>query len=647
MAALTPTQARELELTRRGLGSFDDFSKYLESQRTVPVDTGLTAMDGSPLEGRGLDFSAEGISRGLAPARRAIGRGILNPLASLQDLIAVPASTAEALISKGLGGVSSALGATDVGQFFLDQGDKGFDRASSKLSEAIGPGQVIKPLDGTLSPADNEQLLDIFGPDPSIGRPKGMVPGKATIKPGTEGLPKKQIPDPSSNVDAAARLMMEKKQTKADANREASLTMPSGTEVSASKTEDPMGDYSGKEPAVDLFMEALADTKKAKGEEPVKAKTREELLEKYKQEFADATGIDISGKPDTSQALMAMGLSMMQNRAGKNFNVGKALDAVGKAGEKAMPALSAARKEAKAARVAAGKYALSQIKSDEDAALAIETANRALQKELYLKDVEFANDRRLKILEAQLEGGNKLTEALKNTEQQTIKIGAQEIKLGRGQDLEFNARTVWSDPVLDSKEVASAYKKTAEGLDTLQQMEGLLLDMKDIGDTNVGGTAGAKTLAKIIEVGNSMGMGLSYPSGQDVSIPSQIEVLQRSVLARFKKFLTQETGNGISNVDVADIKAALGQFETFGDIDKAIMSVASMQELFKTSQKTLDPIVDTFLDRRQYRGNKEGEYQYNEVLKMFDKSFGDVNYIDFTEAVSADGVKIKDYDIRG
>ena len=644
MAALTPTQARELELTRRGLGSFDDFSKYLESQRTVPVDTGLTAMDGSPLEGRGLDFSAEGISRGLAPARRAIGRGVLNPLASLQDLIAVPASTAEALISKGLGGVSSALGATDVGQFFLDQGDKGFDRASSKLSEALGPGQVVKPLDDNLSPADNEQLLDIFGPDPSIGRPEGMVPGKATIKPGTEGLPKKQIPDPSSNVDAAARLMMEQSQTKADANREASLATSSG---SASKTEDPMGDYSGEEPTVDLFMEAMAEGNKAKGEKPTKAASREDLLEKYKQEFSEATGIDISGKPDTSQALMAMGLSLMQNRAGKGFNVGKILRAVGESGEKAMPALSAARKEAKAARVAAGKYALGQIKSDEDAALAIETASRALQKELYLKDVEFANDKRLKILEAELEGGNKLTEALKNTEQQTLRIGAQEIKLGRGQDTEFSSRTVWSDPILDSKEVASAYKKTAEGLGTLQQMEGLLLDMKDLGETNVGGTAGAKTLAKIIEVGNSMGMGLSYPSGQDVSIPSQIEVLQRSVLARFKKFLTQETGNGISNVDVADIKAALGQFETFGDIDKAIMSVASMQKLFETSQKTLDPIVDTFLDRRQYRGNKEGEYQYSEVLKMFDKSFGDVNYIDFTETVGADGVKIKDYDIRG
>ena len=400
-------------------------------------------------------------------------------------------------------------------------------------------------------------------------------------------------------------------------------------------------------PAENAFMEALAAKNDAEGKEQPKAKTRAELLEKYKQEFAEATGINIDGKPDNSQALMAMGLSLMQNRAGKKFNVGKILNAFGEAGEKAMPALSAARKEAKAARVAAGKYALGQIKADEDAALAIETASRALQKELYLKDVEFANDKRLKILEAELEGGNKLTEALKNTEQQTLRIGAQEIKLGRGQDIEFNARTVWSDPLLDSKEIASAYRKTAEGLGTLQQMEGLLLDMKDLGDTSVGGTAGAKTLSKIIEVGNSMGMGLSYPSGQDVSIPSQIEVLQRSVLARFKKFLTQETGNGISNVDVADIKAALGQFETFGDIDKAIMSVKTMQELFMESQITLDPIVDTFLDRRQYRGNKEGEYQYSEVLKMFDKSFGDVNYIDFTEAVGADGVKIKDYDIRG
>ena len=380
MAALTPTQARELELMRRGIGSkrpitnLNQFSQYLKEQEP--------------------SATAEGISKGFEPIRRGIGKYTLNPLATLQDLAAGAGEGLYGLAADASGGIASALGAPEFGQDMFTIADKSYDSAKGRLAEALGPGQVIKPLDGTLSPADNEQLLDIFGPDPSIGRPKGMVPGKATIKPGTEGLPKKQIPDPSSNVDAAARLMMEQSQTKADANREASLTTPS---KSTSKTEDPMSDYSGEEPTVDLFMEAMAEGNKAKGEKTTKAASREDLLEKYKQEFAEATGIDISGKPDTSQALMAMGLSLMQNRAGKGFNVGKILRAVGESGEKAMPELSRARQEAKAAKVAAGKYALGQIEKGESAAAAIAAEDKAFQRERYLKllqmDADFEKER--------------------------------------------------------------------------------------------------------------------------------------------------------------------------------------------------------------------------------------------------------------
>ena len=43
------------------------------------------------------------------------------------------------------------------------------------------------------------------------------------------------------------------------------------------------------------------------------------------KEFAEATGIDISGKVDKSAALMSLGLALMQNRAGKGFNVGRIL----------------------------------------------------------------------------------------------------------------------------------------------------------------------------------------------------------------------------------------------------------------------------------------------------------------------------------
>ena len=443
----------------------------------------------------------------------------------------------------------------------------------------------------------------------------------------TENVQEPEVTE--GDVDSIDNLIAESATSSADKARIARNAADEDTVMDQSLT--PAAIEGGFQAGMKDYMDAagIDDT-------PKKGETKEEALERYKKEFSDATGIDASGKVDKSRALMAFGLALMQNKAGKGFNVGKMLTAVSEAGESALPALDKATADAKAARISAGKYALQQIKSDEDASAAIQSANRALKKELYLKDLEYQNDRQLKILEASLEGDDKLVEALKNTQQQSMKVGAKEIKLGRGQDVEFQGRTVWSDPLIDSREIASAYAKTAEGLDTLNQVESLLMDMQDISSNRAGGTAGTQIMSKLIEVGNSMGMGLSYPSGDDVSIPRQIEVLQRSVLARFKKFLTQETGNGISNVDVEDIKAALGKLETFGDVEKAIMSVNTIKELFKSSQRDLDPVVDTFLDRRQYRGSAEG-----------DKSFGNVNYIKPIETVDENGVKIMDYDIRG
>ena len=86
--------------------------------------------------------------------------------------------------------------------------------------------------------------------------------------------------------------------------------------------------------------------------------TRTKDLEEYKREFAEATGIDISGKVDKSTALMSLGLALMQNRAGKGFNVGRILSAVGEAGEAALPALEKAKTQARNDMIAAGKYAL-------------------------------------------------------------------------------------------------------------------------------------------------------------------------------------------------------------------------------------------------------------------------------------------------
>jgi hypothetical protein len=111
-----------------------------------------------------------------------------------------------------------------------------------------------------------------------------------------------------------------------------------------------------------------------RGTSPEQAKT----LEKYKEEFADATGLDVSGKPDTKDALVAFGLALMQNKAGKGFNVGNMLKSVGSAGEKAMPLLQKAKADAKAVALSAGKYALEMRSADtaKDKAAAEKAMNR-------------------------------------------------------------------------------------------------------------------------------------------------------------------------------------------------------------------------------------------------------------------------------
>ena len=97
----------------------------------------------------------------------------------------------------------------------------------------------------------------------------------------------------------------------------------------------------------------------------VKPDAKPKDYDDYMKEFAELTGLDVSGQPDNSQALMAFGLALMQNKAGKGFNVGEMLSSVGAAGEKAMPALAAARKEAKTTRIKAAEFAISRKDKDE------------------------------------------------------------------------------------------------------------------------------------------------------------------------------------------------------------------------------------------------------------------------------------------
>jgi len=133
--------------------------------------------------------------------------------------------------------------------------------------------------------------------------------------------------------------------------------------------EDEMGRGISDQVVEDAFVAGMDDFLEAiRGAGPDTPKVKD--IDEYKKEFAKATGIDISGKVDKSNALMAFGLALMQNKAGRGFNVGKMLASVGEAGTAALPALEKAKAQARNDAIAAGKYALEARSADETKAAA-------------------------------------------------------------------------------------------------------------------------------------------------------------------------------------------------------------------------------------------------------------------------------------
>ena len=304
----------------------------------------LVKVRNAELARRGLG-AAQGISDFAAPVRDTLYSGIANPLAYLQDMASAAGSGLYGAASDISGFGASVLGAPELGEQLFSQADESYGNVMTRLKDALPKAP------------QSQEDLDIFS-DENLGIPAfdTQIPatkieaGKAFSSAGRKGA--KPIPD----------------------------RVIEGPNLGNRGTEKTVSEYSAVSPAQELFDSAFQEyISGVRGSGPDAPSPKE--LEDYKAEFAKATGLDVSGKADTSQALMAFGLAAMQNRAGKGFNVGRMLESLGQAGEKALPALDKARTEARANSAAAGKYALEMRSSDKEKATAAK--EKAMQRTGY------------------------------------------------------------------------------------------------------------------------------------------------------------------------------------------------------------------------------------------------------------------------
>ena len=452
-----------------------------------------------------------------------------------------------------------------------------------------------------------------------------------------------KIRDLSPSGPKLDRLAMDKEERK-DAIQRTEEFREKEAEIAAAQGKPEVGGEAlqkATEAAEEAFAGGVQEYAKGAGIEiPTTASmSKEEAIEKYKQEFAKATGIDISGKVDKSSALMAMGLALMQNRAGKGFNVGRILSSVGEAGQAALPALEKAKDTARASALAAGQYALNQVKADENAAAATRAAHL---KHIRAKDLEF--------FKAKLAAQEKSLEApeTKHPFTQKYTVGARPLEMQLLSAVERNPETGASElvtkfqsPESQSTEVLNRYKNAAAGFGLAEELK-VVLSALDQASAENGGQVfellkgRGKNLISVLGLtsDNVLYDDATYDylveQGQEelaekykanpTSLENKAQVAQDALMARFKRFMTQETGNGISVYDSESAKVLTGKINLFTPLNKNLEYIDQLQGLFGHSLDTLDDLIVDLYDRDFYLS----QGAYDKTLKKLNEGMKDV-----------------------
>ena len=356
----------------------------------------------------------------------------------------------------------------------------------------------------------------------------------------------------------------------------------------------------------DAFLGGMSEYYKALAQEVPEVGDRKELLKKYMQEFSEATGIPVGEKVDKSQALMAMGLSLMQNRAGKGFNVGKLLNAVGQAGDAAMPYLREATKEAKAAQLAAGRYALDKIAKGESATAAFNEEVRASADNWMLEKFKAANAIELEKIKA----GGKANE-MKNVA--SVPIGAGDLKVRIG---DKDGVSVFASGPTDAGAIVNAYTKYTEGQENIDIMNDALsaIASKD-----------SSALSTLADRAKSIGVAWGIVDGVDmfgpkgISDEAEFNKYRQATINAFKRLILQESQ--VSNLDLTTLFASFGEVEFMQNPKEAELAIDLMNQYFAAKKRSLEPVLTDFYDRSWFRSDedyKRTQEKLSKLNKVFD-----------------------------
>ena len=393
-----------------------------------------------------------------------------------------------------------------------------------------------------------------------------------------------------------------------------------------------------------LFKSAMDDITNIYGD-GTKKDTSRKSLDEYKADFAKATGIDVSGEPDNKLALMSLGLSLMQNRAGKDFNLSNIIGAAGEAGQKAMPLFEKAKADARAGQVAAGKYALGEDKATRMAELATLKEKRAALAGVAKEFRGYANKgmlERMKLKNAldikRLEFENKGVDPKGKLTEARI-LNQPNLKINKGY-VAGNKNIVFLNAESEAKSHANAYVNVLEAENAIGEMEKLVKE--------IGGRPTSSAVALLLDSGKRLlkplgiGGGVDYSKGynltkeeikDNITPQKQIEILQKRLISQYKKFLTKETGNGVSEGDIRRLQELLGDINYLKPLEENLQAFEELRTIFGQPKRELESVFTDFANKK----NHMSEDSHNSTMAVINKAISTGTGNTYTSSVGSDG----------
>tara|TARA_R100000995_G_scaffold82502_1_gene56511 strand:- start:928 stop:2031 length:1104 start_codon:yes stop_codon:yes gene_type:complete len=346
--------------------------------------------------------------------------------------------------------------------------------------------------------------------------------------------------------------------------------------------------------------------------------------------------------------MTALGLALMQNKAGKGFNVGKLLGAVGEAGEKALPLADAARKEAKAGQLAAGKYALAEKAKDTKAREALAREGRNALNAINTQDLDFKQKMAIEAQKHQYQLDIEKLKATSDYEKELLKQGdSGKADLQRIKNISTIKGEQFFDVQMGYDKTSQAMKyalpqdinKIGNGYEKIIRAQNSISDMTDL-LTQIQNAPEGPLATRLLDRAKNIGVGIGLLNPKKVfgdaviTVDGQLQVkegisregllkaMQDSLIAEYKGFLTQEKGNGISNDDVKRLKELIGELNFFGNPEEAKFRLKEVSEIFGNVESQFETIL-TDMGNKDMWANEESFLQAQRNLNsIFNKGAG-------------------------